>query len=137
MGQKPPRTVCDSLSLIIDNVNPFLFFILFGVISCQSRPVKELALADLALKSAQKAKADSLSEETYRKAENYYLRAKKDYAEGYFGSSGKFAEQARAFAEKAEFIALYKQGKARGKDPEKNAIPFDSAPYSDDQDTSP
>jgi len=87
-----------------------------GVVGgCHPRPVDDLALADVALKAAQKAKADSFAPDTFRKAENYYLRAKKDYSEGYFDSAKKFANDARLAAEQAEFQALYKQTQVRGK----------------------
>lgn len=81
--------------------------------SCQSRPVRELALADVALKSAQKVKADALAPDAFRQAENYYLRAKKDYVDGYYDSSRKYAEQARTQAEKAEYLSLVKQAKLK------------------------
>jgi hypothetical protein len=68
-----------------------------------------LALADVAIKAAQKVKADSLAPDLFRKAENHYLRAKKDYTDGYFDSCKKFANQARMLAEQAEYKALLKQ----------------------------
>lgn len=79
------------------------------LLSCQSRPVQELALADVAIRAAQKVKADALAPDLYRKAENNYLRAKKDYVDGYFESSKRFATQARLIAEQAEYRALLKQ----------------------------
>lgn len=81
--------------------------------ACQSRPVRELAIADVALKSAQKVKADALAPDAYRQAENYYLRAKKDFADGYFDSSRKYADLARTSAEKAEYLSLLKQSKLK------------------------
>lgn len=74
----------------------------------------ELVLADVALKSAQKAKADSLATDLFRKAENHFLRAKKDYAEGYFDSCRKHADESRKLSERAEFRALSKQAKLKG-----------------------
>lgn len=72
-----------------------------------------MALADVALKSAQKAKADVLSPDVYRRAENYYLRAKKDFTEGYFDSCRKFANEARLLAEQAEYQSLLRQSKTK------------------------
>lgn len=68
-------------------------------------------LADVAVKAAQKVKADALAPDTYRKAENFYLRAKQDYKEGYFDSSRKYADQARVLAEQAEYQSLAKQSR--------------------------
>lgn len=86
----------------------------FGLIGCESRPVKELALADVAIRSAQKVKAESLATDDFRRAENFYLRAKKDFSEGYFDSCRKYATEARISAEKAEYTSLLKQQKAKG-----------------------
>ena len=81
------------------------------VTACASKPVEYLAFADVAVKAAQKAKAESLSGDLYRQAENYLLRAKKDYAEGYYESCRKNADQARRLAEQAEYQALGKQNR--------------------------
>lgn len=95
---------------------------LFLLDACHPRPIEELALADLAVKAAQKVKADSLAPDQFRKAENFYLRAKKDYAEGYFESSKKFAEQARVMAEQAEYQALLKQTQLKGRPSEDDVL---------------
>jgi hypothetical protein len=86
-----------------------------AVLSCSQRPIEQLSLADVAIKAAQKARADSFASETYRRAENYYLRAKKDYNEGYFDSAKKNADEARRLAEQSEYQAIYKQNKAKDK----------------------
>jgi hypothetical protein len=93
--------------------------------ACHPRPSEELALADVAVKAAQKVKADALAPDLYRKAENFYLRAKKDYNEGYYDSSRKFAEQARVMAEKAEYKSLLRQTQLKGKSPDDEAPPPD------------
>jgi len=85
-----------------------------GVTSCHPRPVEDLVLADVALKAAQKVKADVLAPDQFRQAENFYLRAKKDYNDGYFDSAKKFANQARQIAEQAEYRALVKQTELKG-----------------------
>lgn len=77
--------------------------------ACSHRPIEELVLADVAVKSAQKVKADALAPDAFRKAENFYLRAKKDFADGYYDSCRKFANDARLMAEQAEYRALLKQ----------------------------
>ncbi len=90
-------------------------FIIMGLVACHPRPTEELAIADVALKAAQKVKADSLAPDFFRKAENFYLRAKKDFIEGYYDSCKKFANQARMMAEKAEYRALQKQTQIKNK----------------------
>jgi hypothetical protein len=110
-----------------------LVALLVSFSACQTaRPVKELALADVALKSAQKVKADALAPDAYRQAENYYLRAKKDFADGYFDSSRKFSEQARLQAEKAEYLSLLKQSKL--KNPAASPSTY-AEPVADESDT--
>lgn len=89
--------------------------IIVGLVACHPRPTEELAYADVALKAAQKVKADSLAPDFFRKAENFYLRAKKDFIEGYYDSCKKFANQARMMAEKAEYRALEKQTQIKNK----------------------
>lgn len=97
--------LCYRNSLII------VFFLLFA--GCQHKPIEQLVFADAAIKAAQKAKADSLAPDLFRKAENYFLRAKTDYEEGYFDSCYKFANEARLAAEQAEYQSLLKQSKAK------------------------
>lgn len=92
-------------------------FILLGAMlaSCAHRPIEELILADVAVRSAQKVKADALSPDMFRKAENYYLRAKKDFADGYYDTCRKYANDARLLAEQAEYKALMKQNQIKNK----------------------
>jgi hypothetical protein len=94
----------------------FIFFI-----GCHPRPTEDLILADVAIKAAQKVKADSLSSDLFRKAENHYLRAKKDYNEGYYDSCRKHAKDARIFAEQAEYQSIQKQTQIKGKTLDENA----------------
>src|SRR5688500_4965944 len=102
---------------------------LFALGACTHRPIEELVLADVAVKSAQKVKADALAPDAYRKAENYYLRAKKDFADGYYDSSRKYANDARLLAEQAEYRALLKQTQIkRGGDEEGGPRAGDSLP---------
>lgn len=82
--------------------------------ACHPRPVEDMVLADVALKSAQKVKADVLAVEQFRQAENFYLRAKKDYTEGYYDSAKKFANESRMMAEQAEYRALVRQNQLKG-----------------------
>lgn len=88
--------------------------IALGMASCHPRPVDDMILADVALKAAQKVKAEVLAPDTYRQAENFYLRAKKDFQEGYFESAKKFAHRARQTAEQAEYQSVMKQMELKG-----------------------
>ncbi len=96
-----------------------------AILGCQSRPIQELALADVAMKAAQKAKADALAPDQFRKAENNYLRSKRDFQEGYFDSARKYANEARQLAEQAEYRALLKQLNVKGKPAELPPTPDD------------
>ena len=93
------------------------------ITGCHPRPTEQMILADVALKSAQKVKAESLAPDQFRKAENFYLRAKKDYAEGYYDSARKYAEEARIMAEQAEYRSLKKQTELKGKTEEEVPVP--------------
>lgn len=84
------------------------------MVACHPRPIDDLSTADVALKAAGRARADSLSPDDYRKAENFFLRAKKDYSDGYFESCRKNSAEARKMAEQAELQALKKQNQVRG-----------------------
>jgi len=95
-------------------LNRFFLLLFLGVTACHPRPLDDMILADVALKAAQKVKAEVLAPDTYRKAENFYLRAKKDYNEGYFDSAKKFANQARQTAEQAEYQSVVKQTELKG-----------------------
>ena len=97
-------------------------FVLLGS-ACHPRPVEDLALADVAIRAAQKVKADSLAPDTFRKAENYYLRAKRDFGDGYFDSAKKFATDARKLAEQAEYRALAKQSQLKNRPEEEGQPP--------------
>jgi hypothetical protein len=93
----------------------FCFLSVAFLCGCHPRPTEDLVLADVALRAAQKVKADALAPDLYRKAENFFLRAKKDYGEGYYDSCRKFSNQARMLAEQAEFSALKKQSQLKDK----------------------
>lgn len=101
---------------------------LLALAACHPRPTEDVVLADVAVRAAQKVKADSLAPDLFRKAENNYLRAKKDYAEGYFESARKHANEARMLAEQAEYRALRKQTQLKDKISEDDFAPPNEAP---------
>ncbi len=102
--------------------------LLFLLAACHSRPVEELTLADVAVRAAQKVKADALAPDTFRQAENYFLRAKRDYSEGYYDSCRKFSTEARLLAEQAEYKALLKQSQLRSKADDETPPPASEPP---------
>jgi hypothetical protein len=105
----------------------WLFVVAF-VVACHPRPTEELVLADVAIRAAQKVKADALAPDLFRKAENHLLRAKKDYAEGYYESCKKNATEARLSAEQAEYKAFQKQTQLKDKNPDEDfAAPTEPA----------
>lgn len=96
--------------------------------ACHPRPTEDLVLADVALRAAHKVKADALSPDLYRKAENHFLRAKKDYADGYYDSCKKNANNARMLAEQAEYGSLRKQTQLRDRPGDDDFAPPPDAP---------
>lgn len=116
-------------------LNRFFFLFLFGVAACHPRPLDDMLLADVALKAAQKVKAEVLAPDTYRKAENFYLRAKKDYTDGYYESAKKFAHRARQIAEQAEYQSVMKQTELKGGiiEPESNAPNLENSPREENE----
>ncbi|NBV50004.1 DUF4398 domain-containing protein [bacterium] len=114
------------------SVGIILLFV--GVISaCHPRPIEDMILADVALKAAQKVKAEVLAPDTYRRAENLYLRAKKDFTEGYYESAKKFAHEARQIAEQAEYQSVAKQTELKGGFVEPESAPSFSAPIPEEE----
>lgn len=103
-----------------------LSLFLFLLAACHPRPVEDLALADVAIRAAQKVKADALAPDAFRQAENFYLRAKRDFADGYYDSCKKYANEARLMAEKAEYGALFKQTQLKNKSEEETPSSSDS-----------
>lgn len=90
---------------------------------CHPRPTEDLALADVALRAAQKVKSDAFAPDLYRKAENYFLRAKKDYSDGYYESCRKFANDSRMLSEQAEYKSLQKQTQLKDRPAEESSAP--------------
>jgi len=93
------------------------------LLGCHPRPIEDLVLADVAVRAAQKVKAESLSPDLFRKAENHYLRAKKDFSDGYYDSCRKNANDARLLAEQAEYHSLLKQTQLKDKPAGDDAAP--------------
>lgn len=85
--------------------------ILFTFTSCgltTTRPKQEMSYAQAAIIAAKNAKAEIHAPQLYRKAEVYYIKAKRNYKSKYFNKAKQYAELSRKFSEKAEFKALKK-----------------------------
>ena len=68
-----------------------------------------MSLAAAAFMAAKEAKADVLTPNIFRKAEEYYLKAKSAYRRKYFNKAKQYAVISQKFSEQAEFIANKKK----------------------------
>lgn len=84
------------------------FCALFLVLAaCQTgqKPVKPMIFASSAMKAADRARAERLAPDLYRRAEVRYWAAKTDYLQRNFESAGKNATEAKRLFERAEIRA--------------------------------
>ncbi|MFZ4714125.1 MAG: DUF4398 domain-containing protein [Bacteriovoracaceae bacterium] len=86
----------------------FLLLILGACGLTTARPKLEMSLAASAYLAAKEAKADTLAPNIFRKAEEYYLRAKSSYRRKYFNKAKQYAVLSKKFAEQAEYEAVRK-----------------------------
>ena len=84
----------------------FFLFSACGITT--TRPKYEMSLAASAYIAAKEAKADTLAPNIFRKAEEYYLRAKSSYRRKYFNKAKQYAVLSKRFAEQAEYEAVRK-----------------------------
>ena len=75
------------------------------------RPSQEMSNMDLAIKAAKEVGADNLAPELYRFAQERGQEARKEYRFKNFSRAKELADQARIFAEKAEFESIRNGGK--------------------------
>lgn len=80
-----------------------------------TRPKLEMSMAAAAFMAAKEAKAETLAPNIFRKAEEYYLKAKSSYRRKYFNKAKQYATLSQKFSEQAEFSAVKKN------DPDKSA----------------
>lgn len=92
--------------------------IVFGAVSgCSilaTRPVQEMSDTAAAIKAAREAQADTLTPELFRKADEAYQLARREYQFKNFDSARDLAAQARNLAERAEFDAIRAANKGDG-----------------------
>ena len=81
------------------------------LVSCgltTTRPKVEMSYAQAAFMAAKQENAEVHAPELFRKAENYYLKAKSAYRRKYFNKAKQYAKLSQVFAERAEFEAKKK-----------------------------
>jgi hypothetical protein len=95
-----------------------LALITFLGASCATtdKPVKPMVFASAAMKGAERARAERLAPDLYRKAEVKFWSARKNYMQKNFELAQKDAKLAKLFFEKAEIKASLKS--AEGSDDE-------------------
>jgi hypothetical protein len=101
-----------------------------GGVGCSltaTRPIQEMANAEIAIKAAKDLNADSLVPEIYRAAVDTYFKAKRDFRLKNFDASKKYALRAMRLAEQAEFEA-YRMGGATPEATNKFTAPEGSLP---------
>ncbi len=91
-----------------------LFLLVFSFIlgSCgltTTRPKVEMSLAQAAFMAAKEAEADVHASSLFRKAEDYYLKAKSSYRRKYFNKAQEYAILSKKYSEKAEYAAVRKK----------------------------
>jgi hypothetical protein len=87
----------------------FLLFILGACGLTTTRPKIEMSLAQSAFLAAKEAGADVHAPNTFRKAEDFYLRAKSSYRRKYFSKAKEYALASKKFSEQAEYQAVRKK----------------------------
>ncbi|MGZ3688783.1 MAG: DUF4398 domain-containing protein [Bdellovibrionota bacterium] len=101
----------------------------------KTRPVQEMSDTAAALRAAKEVQADTLAPELYRQASEWFQKAKREYKFKNFDLADDYGEQARRFAEQAEFEAIRNGGNRASADvapdPMANGAPPPpkSAPY--------
>lgn len=74
-----------------------------------TRPKVEMSLAQAAFMAAKEAGADVHASNTFRKAEDYYLKAKSAYRRKYFNKAQEYALLSKKFSEQAEYQSIRKK----------------------------
>jgi hypothetical protein len=85
---------------------PTLILVAVGCSLLAVRPVQEMSDTTAAIKAAREVQADTLAPELFRKANETFIQAKREYKYKNFALALEYAEKARAYAEEAEFEAL-------------------------------
>jgi hypothetical protein len=89
-----------------------LLLIIISISSCgltTTRPKIEMSYAQVAFMAAKEAGADVHAANLYRKAEDYYLKAKSAYRRKYFTKAKEYALLSKKYSEQAEYSAIRKK----------------------------
>lgn|SRR5690606_7132822 len=86
-----------------------LLFILGACGLATTRPKVEMSLAQAAFMAAKEAGADLHASTLFRKAEDYYLKAKSAYRRKYFNKAKEYALFSKKFSEQAEYQSTRKK----------------------------
>jgi Domain of unknown function (DUF4398) len=74
-----------------------------------TRPKVEMSYAQAAFMAAKESGADVHASSLFRKAEDYYLKAKSAYRRKYFNKAKEFALLSKKYSEQAEYAAVRKK----------------------------
>jgi hypothetical protein len=74
-----------------------------------TRPKIEMSYAQVAFMAAKESGADVHASSLFRKAEDYYLKAKSAYRRKYFNKAKEFALLSKKYSEQAEYSAVRKK----------------------------
>lgn len=88
------------------------YVLLITLVSCgltTSRPKVEMSLAQAAFMAAKEAGAEVHAANAFRKAEDYYLKAKSSYRRKYFNKAKEYAVLSKKFSEQSEYQAIRKK----------------------------
>ena len=86
------------------------FLFIFGACGLTTtRPKIEMSLAQAAFLAAKDSGADIHASSLFRKAEDYYLKAKSAYRRKYFNKAKEYAVLSKKYSERAEYSAIRKK----------------------------
>lgn len=74
-----------------------------------TRPKLEMSFAQAAFMAAKEAEAETYASSTFRKAEDFYLKAKSAYRRKYFSKAKEYAIESTKYSEQAEYQSLRKK----------------------------
>jgi len=74
-----------------------------------TRPKIEMSLAQAAFMAAKESGADVHASSLFRKAEDFYLKAKSAYRRKYFNKAKEYAILSKKYSEQAEYSAVRKK----------------------------
>lgn len=85
---------------------------LFSLGACgltTTRPKLEMSYAQAAYMAAKEAGGETYASNTFRKAEDFYLKAKSAYRRKYFNKAREYAIESKKYSEQAEYQSLRKK----------------------------